>query len=235
MSQLPWREQLNRELRSRSLPAAYRRRLLEELLEHQFDMEVSDMSMDVLAPATLEKRLGDPRVIAKAAAEVYRRNFVQRQPLLCFVAGPLLGFPAAVVCVMALGIPLVGWILGIFGLEMDSFADDPIAANRAFHAFAWALRLVPFAFAAAFFVFLARRSKQDYRWSLVAVLLITLLAASFHAQVADKIGTAKGNFSVGFSFPMTAPIAYVQVAAPLAIALYAFLRRKDAESTQFAR
>ncbi len=229
-----WREQLDQELRRHALPAAYRLRLLEELLDHQLDMEDSLMSMDALAPSTIESRMGDPRTIATQAAKVYRRNFVQRRPVLCFVAGPLIGFPVALIGLMALCFPLTEWLLSLIGIGFDSLLTDPISVNRAFHAFAWCLRLIPFAAAAVFFVYLARRAKQDYRWSLVAVLLITILAASFHAQVADKIGAAQGNFSVGLSFPMTGSMAYLQVAAPLAVALFAYYRRKDHSTAQLA-
>ena len=230
----PWREQLDKELRRRALPAAYRQRLIEELLDHQLDLEDSQMSMEALSPSSVETRMGDPRMIATQAAKVYRRNFVQRRPLICFVFGPLIGFPVALIGAMALGFPLTEWLLGVFGVEMDSILADPAVANRALHTFAWCLRLIPFAVAAFFFVYLARRGKQDYRWSLVAVLLVTLIAASFHAQVADKIGNGQGNFSVGLSFPITSPLAYLQVAAPLVIALFAYLRRKDHSPAQLA-
>jgi hypothetical protein len=229
-----WRNQLEAELQRQALPAAYRQRLSEELLDHQLDLEASPMSMDAVATGSLESRLGDPRTIATQAAKVYRRNFVQRRPLICFVFGPLIGFPVALIGAMALGFPLTEWALGVFGVQMDSILADPAIANRALHAFAWFLRLIPFAAAAFFFVYLARRGKQDYRWSLVAVLMVTLIAASFHAQVADKIGDGQGNFSVGLSFPITTPLAYLQVAAPLAIAVFAYLRRKDHSPAQLA-
>lgn len=231
-----WREQLDRELRRRALPAGYRIRLIEELLDHHLDCQLerkdSPMSMDALVPSSIDARIGDPRTIAAQAVQVYRRNFVQRFPLLCFVAGPLIGFPIALIGAMALGVPLTEWLLSLMGIEFDSLLTDPVSVNRAFHTFAWSLRLVPFAVAAVFFVFLARRAKQDYRWSLVAVLLVTILAASFHAQVADKTSAAQGNFSIGLSFPMSGPIAYLQVAAPLAVALFAYFRRKDHSSAQ---
>jgi hypothetical protein len=234
MQQSQWRNRLEGELRRQALPATYRQRLLQELNDHQLDMETHQMSMDALAAGSVETRLGEPRAIAAQAAKVYRRNFVQRRPLICFVVGPLVGFPVALIGAMAVGFPLTAWILGAIGIDLDSYLADPAVLNLAIHTLAWCLRLIPFAAAAWFFVYLARRSKQDYRWSLVAVLLVTLIAASFNAQVVDKIGTNQGNFSVGLSLPITSPLAYLQVAAPLGIALFAFLRRNDHSPAQLA-
>lgn len=229
-----WREQLEKELRRRALPAAYRLRLIEELADHQLDMEARLMSMDALTAGSIESRLGDPRLIAKEAATVYRRNFVQRRPLICFVAGPLVGFPIAFIATLALGFPLINGALGLVGLDMEALAASPQTVNRLMHGFAWCLRLIPFAAAALFFVYLAKRARQDYRWPIVAILLVSLLAAGFHAQVVDKLSGAQGNFSVGLSFPISGPMAYLQVAAPLALAVYVFLRRKTYGSAQLA-
>lgn len=234
MPSLQWRKELDKELRRRALPAAYRLRLIEELSDHQLDMEATAMSMDALSTGSIETLIGDPRTIATQAAQVYRRNFVQRRPLICFVLGPILGFPAAIILTLALGIPLTDWVLGLFGVHMESLLDDPAIANRVLHSFAWLMRLVPFAAASTFFVYLAQRSKQDYRWAVLAVLLVTLFAAAFQAQVVDKIGGGEGGFSLGLSFPISTPIAYLQVAAPLAIALYAYLRRDNHKMAQLA-
>lgn len=229
-----WREQLDQELKRRALPAAYRIRLLEEMYDHQLDMEASLMSMDALSAGSIETRLGDPCVIATQAATVYRRNFVQRRPLVCFVLGPLLGFPIAFIALLTLGFPLANWLLGLVGLDRESLAASPQTVNATMHLVAWCLRLVPFAAAAWFFVYLAKRGKQDYRWPIVAILLITLFAAGFHAQVLEKLSGSQGNFSVGLSFPISGPIAYLQAAIPLALAGYVFLRRKSYGPPQLA-
>lgn len=232
MSLRPWHDHLAGELKRQALPESYCERLLEELADHQLDLEENLMSMDALVNSAIEHRLGDPKVIAAQASKSYRRNFAQRWPLICFVLGPLVGFPIAIAALVASGILIGEAVFPWLGL--DAFFSDPAVANRAIHTFAWSLRLVPFIAGSLFFVYLARRTRQDWRWSILAVLLVTLLAISFQASVVDKSGPSEGQFSLGLSLPITSPIAYLQAAGPLGIAAVAFLRRKSTSRMQLA-
>lgn len=224
MSHPLWLDQLSRELKRRSLPEAYCARLLEELTDHQLDLEEQQMSKDALASPALEHSLGDPQHIAAQAAKACRRHFAQRWPVLCFIVGPLLGFPISLVALLVIGLNGAEALFAATGWE--SPLQDPSLANLAIHTFAWTLRVLPFAAGAFFFAYLGKRSQQDWRWSLLAVLIITLLAISFHAQVADRVGTTPGQFSLGLSLPMSSPLAYLQALCPLSIAVLVVLKRK---------
>src|SRR5215207_5474360 len=99
-----WQADLRQELR-RSVPPAWRERLLEELTDHLSDLN-KETGMDPLAQQT---RLGSPQEIAAACAAEYRRlGFFARRPLLTYVAGPLVLVPVTVAAVIVLGATLLG-------------------------------------------------------------------------------------------------------------------------------
>lgn len=209
---------LRANLIARGLPARYVRRVVEELQDHQQDI------VDERGMVSAESRIGDPTVLAeRIVAEFRASRFVGRHPALAFVVTP---------------IPLViaAWMVVFLGLALLSSPLEEAAGvtgrNVGAYAIYLGLRFVPFAGTAFVLCRSAYRSGRG-RWSLVACVLVALLAGSLVANLTFSTGHEDGRLMFGTLF-LTPGIAgrplaeagrqLVQMAVPLAIWLCFALR-----------
>jgi hypothetical protein len=224
MCKSKWLEDVSLALRRAGLSPAYIRRFTDELSDHFDDLSEESMSMDA---NTFSARLGAPDDLAsRAAAELRRRTYAGRHPLMMFVAAPL---PTAVLLLVGLCLLFMA-VLSV----LPESADDqiPVWAEGALWAVVWSMRSVPFVAGGILFCQLAKRAACSARWSFVACALLAVLAGLFVVNVTmPTAGPDSGMLMMGFAIP-PGPTQWLQAAAPIAIwLLYA---RREFRSRTFA-
>jgi hypothetical protein len=203
-----WHDEVVEAMRNQGLPGYYIRRFADELSAHLQDVLQENPLMD---DATIYSRLGQPDDLAEHALRTLRQSkFCGRHPLLAFVVLPI----PAVLLILA---------TATFGLLCLSklLPDEWIAENaNAFGATAICLmiRFVPFLLASALFCRAAWRAGCSWRWSLVATMLISVLAALFVVNLTlPTHGPNTGRLVMGLAIPPNVG-QLPQFLAPLAMA-----------------
>ena len=214
----------------RSVPPAWRERLLEELTDHLSDLK-EEADMETLA----EDRLGSPETIAAAAATEYRKlGFFARRPVLTYWIGPLVLVPVTVLLVLFLTSIVLGvmleaglWALGVQPSDVDVAMDNAMA-----QALVFPMRFLPFALAAWFFCRVARRHGRGWQSVLPACGIVAAYALIYTVTLTAKTAEQPGLLMIGLGLsPSTWWLNFLQAAVPLVIA-YLFLRSADTTRPQ---
>ena len=227
-----WQEQLRQELH-RSVPSAWRERLLEELTDHLSDLK-EEAGMETFAH---EARLGSPQEIAAAAAAEYRQlGFFARRPLLTYLVGPLVVVPVTAFAVVFLGCFVFGmalealfWLMGV----EPPLESSAVVANAQVQFLAFGFRFLPFAPLAWFFCRLAHRHGRGWTSAMLACGVIAVYALLFTVTLTAETAEQQGMLMIGLSLPFpTHWFNYLQAAAPLAVG-FSFLWSAARAKRQF--
>ena len=217
-------QQVRSELGRRAMPSAYVERVVAELADHQSDIvseQLDDGLTEEQAARNAASRLGDPVQVADVAARQFRsQNLVGRFPLLTFLLAPI-------------PIVLLSWVVyflvGLIGLK--SLAA--IAGNQA-PITSWAVELVkiaavivPPAFAAALFCWLATRSGSGIRWLVASCILLAIVAAAFNTSLVMPVEPGTGRLEVGFGTNLNLFGLFV----PLSVAAFFVYRLRSSRFT----
>lgn len=196
---------LRTNLVQRGLPPRYVRRVVEELDDHQQDLADAQPNR---AP-----NLGDLTDLAdRIVAEFRASRFAGRHPVLTFVITPV-------------PLVIVTWMVAFLTLALLSSpleeAADATGRNIGAYFIYLGLRFVPFAATALFLCRWAYRSGRG-GWSLVACVLVALLAGSFVAVLKFPDGAEEGGIMFGTLFLTPRITSYLgrqlaQMAVPVAI------------------
>jgi hypothetical protein len=214
MSNQPTLDSLRADLIRRGLPIRYVRRVVEELQDHQQDL-VDEK------PTTSESRLGDLTDLAdRIVAEFRASRFAGRHPILAFVITPIPLVIAACVTVFLAA--------ALLSMSLEE-AMGATGRNAGAYVIYLGLRFLPFGATALFLCRWAYRSGRG-GWSLIACLLVALLAGTFLAVLKFPVGDADGTMMFGTLLLTPGMAAMVvgqqlaQIAMPLAIWLWFALR-----------
>lgn len=203
-----WRNSLEQKLRKGGVPRFYRKRLMDELLDHLEDLDEEIGSMDAQQLETVEERIGTPGEIADVAVAEYRNGcFAARHPVLTFILGPLplliLVFSVCVLISM-----LIAWAAGrVMGLESgwaeSGWTRDTVSAATwwamaaSFHAWTF----VPIVLSALVVGWVARRYGPGGKWIIIGYATLGLAGAMFASQLVFPVEPGTGKFAIGLGFP----------------------------------
>lgn len=205
----PWLERYESTLGGCKCTRRDRAWLVAEMRDHLLDLRQEGLSMEVI-----EARLGRPESLAISSAQVIRRSFLRRHPVITCLTGPL----AATLTIAALYVLVLfgaAWAVGVFdGDEHTSATLSPLS-KWSIETAVTGLSFVPFALAAACCAYLARRGAVTARWAICGSGLIAILAGMFTTgfRFADTPGT--GYFSVGLAFGTD--LQWLQLAVPCVV------------------
>ena len=226
-----WLDSLREEFARRRLPPQSAERMIVELTDHYHDFMEEQMSKDArdsegLDRESVERELGSAADIGAAAVEEYRRQrFAGRHPLFVFAVLPIVSLP-----ILSLALMLaIGGLLYI--LIPDSVPDagaEPAWASPLIRTAICGLVILPAIGLAALLCRAARRAALDWKWPLVACLLLALTSGSVFSKTRAKTADKPGLIILGVGTPSATTIGFqaVQLLAPLAISGWAMLRKR---------
>jgi hypothetical protein len=232
-----WSESLRAELAAEGIPRRYIDRLMDELADHETDlMEEKTMNACATQSDTVDRRLGQPRELAQAAAVNYRKaRFVGRHPWLTFLVTPL---PVLILTWIALGYVTMGLYEGLplllgdaYRVEGKMLSQWPRVLVWGVYVFDCMLKFVLPAAVVLMFCHLARWSGRTARWAILAGGLVAVFASGVQTALESPATPGQqGRYTVGFGLslsPHLPELAYVaQFAVPLCIGLaFVFLHR----------
>lgn len=199
-------DHLTAELVRRGLPRAYIERLSEELDDHiadLIDQRRNAMSMDAGQRFDIEQRMGSTSELAIAAHTQYRRRtFWGRHPIFTFLVAPVpitllswIGFLFAALWASK----CVALVLGdAYRFEGTVATEWPPLLFAMVGAFLYLVVVAPPLLAVCLFAWLARRAEVGWRWTLCAVLLVSLLAGLSQCGIEPPLQTGRGQLFLGF-------------------------------------
>jgi hypothetical protein len=218
-----WFDELQERLAAHELPRAYVRRFVRELADHFEDLKEEQMGTE--ADALL--RLGEPRQVADAAVDTYRRrSLVGRYSavtFLVFAVSPIL----SLVVFAAVGLLVMFAAARGLGFVDDSGTHLGTSAKAVLPYLVTALTiLIPSAVLTALYFGLAKRSGIGRRWTIVSCVVLSVLAglAMCDVQLSDLPGQSRLTFGLGVGFSLAHVGHLCQALFPLAVGLW-LLRR----------
>lgn len=228
-----WLDRVAGELRRQRLPEAEISRLMGELSDHGIDLFQEEPGME--AEQELENRLGAPLDLAATAkAELQRRTFAGRRPVLTFLFGPLLCMILAafgtfgIGCLFAQLFLLGGWAGGArFTIDYQ---------NQVMEFVSLAIRFMPSVLTTWIVVELGRRSGRR-NWSRVALGIVVFAALLFSTTVTPKTADHEGQWMFSLLFfatslkPFLKPAQMAQALVPLILGIW-LLRRPPGSTPQ---
>jgi hypothetical protein len=232
-----WLESLREEFARRKLPQPCAERMMAELTDHYHSFMEDCMRKDVANSdgleegseerECLERALGSPVVIGKLAVEQYRRQrFAGRHPLFVFAVLPIISLPLLSLSLMI----AVGLLLSV--LAGDSAVPDvgpePAWIYPVARAVICGFVILPAIGLAALLCRAARRAALDWKWPLVACLLLALLGGSAFSITRPKTADKPGLLILGVGTPSSTTIGFqlAQLLAPLAVGGSILCRRQ---------
>lgn len=220
-----WQQQLRNELHQRRIPADCAERLLNELVDHYLDLqEATQMKSDATTNNDVIKMLGDPKSIATAAAQIPRRSWAARHPLLSYlILPPLMSLAVLALLILADIFLLVPAMRGRT-LETDPWLATACLVLGPLHVIVatslialWSCRSVA----------VSGRSKL---WGIAACLIMAILGAYTSVSFAAPTSVpGSGRLSLGFGFPL--PVFWMQAVTPLVIGGLFFALRRNKPTT----
>ncbi|MBN8600900.1 MAG: hypothetical protein J0M26_07720 [Planctomycetes bacterium] len=221
-----WQQQLRNELYQRHIPADCAERLMNELVDHYLDLqEATQMKSDATTNNDVIKMLGDPKSIATATAQIPRRSWAARHPLLSYLILP----PLMSLVVLALLI-LVDVFLLVPAVRGRTLETDPWLASACLvlgplHVIVatslialWSCRSVA-------------RSGRSKLWGIAACLVVAILGAYTSVNFAAPTAVpGSGRLSLGFGFPL--PVFWMQAVTPLIIGGFFYALRRATPSIE---
>jgi hypothetical protein len=226
-----WLEDVQTELSARRLPRRYVTRLMRELSDHIHDGLENPMSMEARAIMNPVDRLGLPEAVAAAAADEYRkRRFAVRHPFLTFAVGPVLLLPVVSIAFIAAPLWIVGTLLEWLEVSETTSMGPVIASglewfNAASLTGAAALLVIAFAG-------LGRRTAVHWRWSMIAGILLAMIAGAVYSEARARTADHQGVLMIGIGYPIRMPTIHqwIQFIVPLGAAGWMTWRQRRLES-----
>ncbi|MBM4001717.1 MAG: hypothetical protein FJ295_00300 [Planctomycetes bacterium] len=227
MDSRQWLESVLEKLAPCNLPMNYQQRLLEELAHHLDDLMEETMSITV----SVEQRMGDPGLVANAAAEAQRRRgsrswLAVLAKLFGFVVLPL---PAVIVMW-----GLIGWLgLAVFGSLLGTSREtlpEWLKTAMSEHQVGIRIGLLALLVAISSLVTVAygvvvRRFGLNWRWMLMATLLVVLVTAPLTMKIEYTGVTGQNSISAGLGFTGAIAPLLLQGALPLVVGLWFVVRQ----------
>ncbi|TWU11419.1 hypothetical protein CA54_02260 [Symmachiella macrocystis] len=199
-----WHNQLQQELARQGLPRLYTERLMDELLDHALCLKEETNVMDATKiPDAPVERVGKPEQLAQAAGEEYRRRtWLGRHPILTFLIAPLPMLVLSWILCMLVFVCTAELVEefndGQQGITKSTVSSTTLLLmETAFYIWAAA----PFVLTTCLLCWMAQRTARGPKWMLAAGLIVTLVAAVFHSQMALPTQPGNGQLSTGFGFP----------------------------------
>jgi hypothetical protein len=246
MANLPWLDEVRRQLMRRGLPPAYVLRFVEELSDHIEDSKEKNMSTE----AEVCSQLGQPEQVADAAVTAYRRrSFLGRHPtaaLLVFGVTPVLSQVAifAVVALGARGLAAVAYQLGFLSDHGRYVQPSLLAVEITQYTFSLLFVVIPTILAALLYCKLGRRLGLGTPWMAASCAVLAAMAmlpcwcvrlgadAAGHPRVVGCLSFPL--FDYGWSECWSNSSQLIQLTAPLAIGWWLLHRRRHQGLPQMA-
>ncbi len=226
-----WLDSLRDEFARRKLSPKYAERMISELTDHFHDFMEDQMSKDArdskeLDRESLERELGSPADIGAAAAEQYRRQrFAGRHPLFVFAVLPIVSLP---ILSLALMLAIGGLLYTLIPDSVPDAGAEPAWASPLIRTAICAMVILPAIGLAAWLCRAARRAALDWKWPLIACLLLALTSGSVFSNTRAKTADKPGLIILGVGTPSVTTIGFqaLQLLAPLAVCAWAILRKR---------
>jgi hypothetical protein len=209
MEKQRWLEELRKHLAAQGLPASYIERTVLEMSDHIDEIMEEKAIMKI---GNVRDRVGLPADLAQTAAAEYRKRlFSRRHPILTFIVLPVptlmflsMAYYVWVVCQRLVIMPFAGQLTEnasasvlalIYGVEV---MDD-------------VLEMAMFCLPAALFCRVARRSGQDWRWPLLACVILSCWVA---LRGSNPVGFGpSGTFGLVRGIVMVLPLIPFAISA----------------------
>lgn len=204
-------ESMSIELVRKGLPSKYVQRVVQELADHQQDIEDEGLGIRTSggssSPTREADRLGDPHSLVNAIVSTYRaRTFWGRHPWLTFVIAPIPVVILSFIGVILLAVLMerAGDCIGI-GMwpEHKPISEWPVFSVWCLLSFYYGLMFAPSVLVSVSLCRLAARAGRGYRWVLAGCLMVGLFAGSVCYRCVLPATPGTGSIMIGWmGYPM---------------------------------